>query len=373
MSNEEMQFADPEWQPPGQHSSDPEQKPFNPQPINAPPGEQPGWQSPPREESDRESDYYAGYRAQRQRSYTVPPRQQRRGRTRPWFWIILVLIILTVLSGRPFFIEGGSFVEGFVLENLVFGLLILGILVAVIALLRSRGSVTFRNTSTVETRDFLVGKRPTIIVKSGAGTIRVRTSAESNQVRIRATKQSKGLMSSNTDLQVHYNQRAEDNTIIVDSIHRWSIFGKNSVDYDITVPLITDLELKTDVGKIYVSDVIGQMMLMSDAGSIHATQVSLQGQSKFKTDVGSLNFSGSIDPHGAYKFESDAGSVNITLPEDASFHVDASTDVGSINTDFPLSGQSRMTRTKLSGNVGNPPYATLTMKTDVGSINLKRR
>jgi Putative adhesin len=372
MSNEEMQFADPEWQPPGQHSSDPEQEPFNPQPINAPPGEQPGWQSPPREESDGESDYYAGYRAQRQRGYTVPPRQQRRGRTRPWFWIILVLIILTVLSGRPFFIEGGSFVEGFVLENLVFGLLILGILVAVIALLRSRGSVTFRNTSTVETRDFLVGNRPTIIINNGIGTIRVRSSAESNQVRIRATKQSKGLMSSNTDLQVHYNQRAEDNTIIVDSMHRWSIFGKNSVDYDIIVPLIADLELKIDVGKIDVSDVIGQMRLASDAGSIHATHISLQGQSKLKTDVGSLNFSGSIDPQGTYKFLSDAGSINITLPEDASFHVDASTDSGSIRCNFPIKGQSKISHTKLKGKVGNPPYATLTLKTDVGSITLKQ-
>lgn len=373
MSDEEMQFADPEWQPPGQRGTASEQEPFHPQPINAPPGEQPGWQSPPREESDGESDSYAGYRARQQQSYTAPPKQQRRRRSRQWFWIILVLILFTSFAGRPFFIEGGSFVEGFVLENFIFGLLILGFLVAVIALLRSRGSVTFRNTSTVETRDFLVGKRPTIIVKSGAGTIHVRTSAESNQVRIRATKQSKGMMRSNTDLQVHYNQRAEDNTITVDSMHGWSIFGKNSVDYDITVPLITDLDLKTDVGKIYVSDVIGQMMLMSDAGSIHATQVSLQGQSKLKTDVGSLNFSGSIDPHGAYKFVSDAGSVNITLPEDASFHVDASTDLGSINSDFQLSGQSRMSRKKLNGNVGNPPYATLTLKTDLGSINLKRR
>lgn len=365
MSNEEMQFADPEWQPP-------EQEPFHPQPVNAPRDEQPGWQGPPQEESDGESDYYAGYRAQHQRSYTAP-RQQRRGRTRPLFWIILALIIITLLSGRPFFIEGGTVVEGFVLENFVFGLLILGIIVAVIAVLRNSGRVTFRNTRKVETRNFVVGKRPTIIVKDDFGTIRVCSSGEDNEVRVQAIKQSKGWAGNSTNLQVDYDQRAEDNTITIKSVQGWSIFGKNNVDYDIAVPLIADLELRTDVGKIYVSDVIGQMTLVSDAGSVHATQVSLQGQSKLKTDAGSLNFSGTLDPHGTYKFETGAGSINVNLPEDASFHVDARTDIGSINSDFPLSGHPRNSRTKLSGNVGKPPYAALTLKTDLGSINLKRR
>ena len=371
MSNEEMQFADPEWRSPEQRSGIPEQEPFNPQPINAPVGEQPGWQSPPHEESGSESDYFAGYRT-RQQHYAVPPRQRQRGRTGRWLWIILTLILLTFFAGRPFFVEGGYLVEGFVLENVVFGLGVLAVLIAIIAMFCSRGRLTFKNSSTVETRDFLVGNRPTIIVNNGIGTIRVLSSAESNQVRIRATKQDKGWVSGNSELQVHYDQRTEENTIVVDSMHRWSIFGKNSVDYDITVPLIANLELKTDVGKIDVSDVIGQMRLISDAGSIYATHISLQGQSKLKTEVGSINFSGSIDPQGTYKFESDAGSINVTLPEDASFHVDASTDVGSIHNNFPVSGQSRISHSKLKGLVGNPPYASLTLKTDVGSITLKQ-
>ena len=36
MGKEEMQFADPEWQPPGQLSSTFEQEQFHPQPINIP-------------------------------------------------------------------------------------------------------------------------------------------------------------------------------------------------------------------------------------------------------------------------------------------------------------------------------------------------
>jgi len=71
MSKEEMQFADPDWQSPGQRNSAPGQKPFYPQPVDAPGDERPGWQSPPQGESDAESDSYAGYRARQQRSYSV--------------------------------------------------------------------------------------------------------------------------------------------------------------------------------------------------------------------------------------------------------------------------------------------------------------
>ncbi len=373
MSNEEMQFADPEWQPPTQRSNAQEQKSYNPQPVNSPRDEQTGWQKPPQEEAGGESDYYAGYRARQQQSYTVPPGQRQRRRSSSRFlWIILVLFVLMVLGGRPFFFEGGSLFEGFVAENFIFGLLILGIIIAVIAVLRSRGRVIFRNTRMVETRNFTVDRHPTIIVKDDVGTIRVHSGGESNEVHIQATKQSTGWTGAGNILQVRYDQRAEDNTISVNSEHGWSVFGKNSVDYDITVPLIADLRLRTDAGKIYVSDLIGQMSLVSDAGSIHATHVSLQGHSLLKTNVGSVNFSGSIDPQGAYKFETDAGSINVTLPEDASFHVDASTDVGSIKSDFPLNGQPTVSRTRLSGNVGIPPYATLTLRTDLGSIKLKR-
>ena len=316
MSKEKMQFADPEWQPPGQLSSTLEQEQF---PTQSPREEYQASLGSQHGESEDKSDYFTGYAARQQQHYATPPKQRQHGRTRRWFWIFLVLIILTFFAGRPIFFEGGYLVEGFVLENLIFGLAILALIIAVIAIFRVRSRPTFRNSSTVETRDFLVGNRSTIIVNNSCGAIRVHSSAESNQVRIQATKQNKSWGHVNNDLQVHYNHRTEDNTIVVDSMHRWSIFGKNNVDYDISVPLITDLELKMDVGKIDVSNVIGQMRLFSDAGSIHATHVSLQGKSKLKTDVGSINFSGSIEPQGTYQFISDAGSINISLPEDASF------------------------------------------------------
>lgn len=81
MSKEEMQFADPEWQ---------------------------------------------------------PPRQRLRRHSRRWLGILLILIILTVLAGRPFIADGGYFVEGFVLDNLIVGLGILAFIIAGIVFFRSR-------------------------------------------------------------------------------------------------------------------------------------------------------------------------------------------------------------------------------------------
>lgn len=370
MSDEEMQFADPEWQPPKQRGGSAEQEPYIPQPVNAPRDEQPTHQNlPPQEHS---SDYYGGYRAQQQRSYTIPPGRQQGRRSSPWIWIILAFVLLSLLGGGPFISDGGFFFEGFLLRNIFFLLVFLGIIAAVVASLRNSGRAIFKNTSSIETRTFSVGMHPTIIVKDDIGTIRVHSGGQSSMVSVQATRQSKGWMSNYNNLQVHYEQRSENNTLTVrSSMHGWSILGKNTVDFDITVPLSSDLELKTDFGKIYVNDVMGKMSLVSNAGAIHAAQVSLQGQSKLKTDVGSVNFSGSIEQRGTYKFESDVGSINVTLPGDASFHVDAKTDVGSIHTDFPVGGQSM--RNKLSGDVGNPPYAVLNLKTDVGSVNLKKR
>jgi len=375
MTKEEMQFADPEWQPPGQLNSTLEQEQLNPQPVNIPRKQHQGsFESSNGKtvEKEEEADYITGYKARQQQQFASPPQQRHRRHTWRWLGISLLLIIFTILAGRPLIADSGYFVEGFVLDNLIVLLGILAFIIAGIAFFRSRSRFSFKTDRTVETRDFLVGNHPTIIVHNGCGSIRVLSNTERNQMRIQATKQIRGWGHTNNDVLIHYMQRAEDNTIVIDSMNKWSIFGRSNADYEISVPLMTDLELKTDLGKIDVSNVIGRMKLYSDAGSIYATQVSLQGNSTLKTDVGSIYFSGTIENQGTFKFLTDAGSINVNLPEDASFEVDAKTDVGSIRCNFPIKGHSKKSHTKLQGKVGNPPYATLTLKTDIGSITLKQ-
>src|SRR5215467_10178123 len=95
-------------------------------------------------------------------------------------------------------------------------------------------------------------------------------------------------------------------------------------------------------------------------------------QSILKTDTGSVTFEGTIDPKGLYQFETNTGSVDVTLPGNSSFHLDASTDTGSINSDFPGVNvqHSNFTGGNVNSDVGSSPGATVTLKTDTGSISL---
>ena len=141
MSKEEMQFADPEWQPPGQLSSTLEQEQLHPQPVNIPREQhQRSFDSSNGRtvEKEEEADYLTGYKARQQQQYASPPRQRYRRHTWRRVGILLILIFLAFLAGRPFIADGGYFVEGFVLDNLIVGLGILAFIIAGIAFFRSR-------------------------------------------------------------------------------------------------------------------------------------------------------------------------------------------------------------------------------------------
>src|SRR6266852_5828184 len=105
MSDQEMQFADPDWKPSQQlnnKTNSQEQEEYIPQPINVDYREQNKWGAAP--SSPPQQEGYTGIRP-----YASPPPQQvqggnfrqrpyrRRGRG-PWFWIILALIIIAITS-----------------------------------------------------------------------------------------------------------------------------------------------------------------------------------------------------------------------------------------------------------------------------------
>jgi hypothetical protein len=370
MDDLEMQFADPEWQPPKQRSGLQVPQPEPLRPNGEPPPDQSQWQAPPQPE-DTQHAYEAGYRVRQQQKDDV--QDQRHGGRRSIVPLIIGLLIVLAVFGVIFGKEGFFFFEIGWLRSLILlfaGLAVFGVIISMVAGGRRATSV---NQMPVETRTFLVGSQPTLVIKEEAGTIRVHTGeGESNQVIVQATKQSRGWMSSPDKMQISYAQKGDGNTITVKADGGWSIFGRNSVDFDVTVPRYTDLKLKTDAGKIQVMGVSGQMSLTSDAGSIQATQVMLNGHSTLKTDVGSVTLEGAIDPTGSYELKTDVGSINVTLPGNASFHVVAKTDVGSFNSNFPVASRRDVPGARADGDVGASPHAKLTLKTDVGSINLFR-
>ena len=117
MSNQEMQFADPDWKPSqklGTNNNQQEQEVYTPQPINNDSLEQNKWGSAPSSTPQQE-----GYTGLRPYAGQIPGQMQggnyrqrpysRRGRG-PWFWIILAFIIFSLIGGGSRF--GHSFGPG---------------------------------------------------------------------------------------------------------------------------------------------------------------------------------------------------------------------------------------------------------------------
>src|SRR6266487_3803433 len=323
MSNQEMQFADPDWkpsQPLEEEANSQEQKAYVPQPINADPREQSQWRtappSPPQQGVYAGLPPYAGTAPQQiQGGDYRQPQYRRRGRS-PWFWIILAIIIISLMSGSFGSMNSSRFGFG-------------------------RGPFE-------QSYHYTVSGPPTLVINDASGKIRIVAGSSYSDVTIQAIKQS-NFFGNPKDIQVTPSQ--EGNTItanVQDS-------GPGSVNFEVTVPQGTNVQLKTDSGDVDIEGVTGQMTLATNSGDI--------------------NFDGTIGTSGTYQFQTDIGSVNLTVAPTSAFHIDASTNSGSIG-DFPgLNVQKNIqgSGAKASGDVGGSsqgPSAKVTITTGSGDINL---
>jgi hypothetical protein len=154
MDDLEMQFADPEWQPPKQRSSlqvPPQSEPLRPN--GEPPPDQSQQQASPRPE-DTQPAYEEGYRARQQPNDDM--QEQRRGRRRSILPLSIGLLIVLVVFG-VIFGQGGVFffAFGWLRSFILFfiGLAVFGVILSRVAGGRRSSSV---NQMPVETRTFLV-------------------------------------------------------------------------------------------------------------------------------------------------------------------------------------------------------------------------
>jgi hypothetical protein len=273
-----------------------------------------------------------------ERPYAYP--YMRRRRNWPWVMLIVVLLLVFMTGGALFLVSSLGYTSG--------------------------------STSTT-TQHYTVSANPTIVLNNDTGSIHVRAGVSGSDVTIQATRHT-GWWGNANDLNVTYNQDREGNTVSVnvERPNNGSSFGSSSVDFDLTVPGSAVLQLKTNTGSIDVSGVSGQLVLTSNTGSVQANSGTLSGNSQLITNTGSVTFSGSISQTGTYQFQTNTGSVNVTIPGTSVFHVDASTDTGSINTNFPgvPIQHHQFTGADVHSDVGSAPQATITLRTNTGSINL---
>jgi hypothetical protein len=366
MSDQEMHFAEPDWQPSRAYA--PQQS--APDSLQAPPRNHHGPYAQEQEEGEEEAayaPYEEGYRIHQEndepfQGFRGQSRAQQWGRKKrgAWFWALLVLI-LGILISLPFDFEDLAAI----IPGVLFALVAVLCVLFCVRLLRVKASATISETHT-----FDVAMQPKIVIKNDFGAIRVHA-GEDRQVIISTTKQGRGLLGNPTRASIQYEQNNDKNRINVKARTGWHVLARQQIDFDISVPRLSDLDIKTEAGSITVAGVNGQVNCASDAGTIKVRDVMLRGDSRLKTDAGTVTFDGSLDPHGSYTMTTDAGSVSVTLPAQASFKLDARTDVGGINSDFPVSITRDFPGAKARGEVGFPPYPSLKLRTDVGSINVR--
>jgi hypothetical protein len=377
MDNQEMQFADPAWRPSQQPvgaKPDPREQDNLP-PINdfsyAQPQEQIISPSQGEKINTGGPSYetgYRGYTGQQVGGTRFRP-QQRRWRG-PWAWLILAFLIIVLINGLS---RAGSSIPSFGSPNIDFG---------------NKGQFFDRHKPFRDSQTFSVGSHPTVNINDPVGTVTIQTdpNANANEVTIQTTRQFDGGSNDLNGPQISNG----GNTITVNvNGNANSDFFSKGVDLVVTVPSGSDLNLTTS-GDINVSGISGQMSLtttgsgvitLSQAslngdsslttvdGSINIQDTTLSGQTTLKSASGDVTFAGSLSPQGTYHFESNSGAVSVTLPGNSSFHTNASTNSGSISSDFPEVKTSNNS-TVGSGDVGNPPYANLDIKTDSGSIDI---
>jgi hypothetical protein len=335
MSNQEMQFADPDWKPSQKldaKTGTQEQETFIPEPINADSRER--WNTtpppPPRQEMYTGLPPYAGATPQQPVRGQYRQGQYRRGGRGLWFWIILAFIILSLMSG------------GF---SSVFN--------------RGVGPDFGRmgqphSSSVIEQHPFTVSGVPTVVINGDGGAITVRTSPHTNSVIVQDTKNSGffGNSGDPNDIQVTSSQNGDTITTNVQDN------GQGSVDFTVTVPQGADLQLSTNSG-----------------GDITIDGVTLSGNSTITTDSGIISFNGAIGTSGTDQFTTSSGVIDLNVSADSAFHLNASTSSGSINTgNFP-GVTVNQAGTQATGNVGTASKgqgATVTLKADSGKINVNQ-
>lgn len=313
MSDQEMQYADPEWHPPQEHATS-------------------SVRYEPREPSSPLDD----------REFTMP-----------------VLDSEKLIAPPEHHLKRRTFLSG--------------LLVAGIGLASGLGWLLTRQTpdlpalsqarpaqKRLSANHFTVpigGVQPRVIVNNIAGDVNV-TGAPIDEVVFQTRDQ---LYSPAPEAlsNVTYELSPNEDTITINVDYIRSDESLKNIVLNLQVPSNAALEIHTPYG-IYVTGVSGQMVLTTtrdDAGvNVYGD---LSGNSILHA-VNSIFFYGSLDPHGTYYFECDNGPVMLYLPPDSSFQLQTQAD-GSITNAFK------------SNIVGNPPRAQVTTIAHNGLTAIARR
>lgn len=260
----------------------------------------------------------------------------------------------------------------------------------------------------VETRTFETGATPRLVVRNQNGGTEVRV-GEGTSIRVEATKKATGPNPEQklAGIQLDMNQSGETVRLSYEYNGPRSLLsqGGAAVDFAVTVPRGTLIDVDADNGAITVDGVAAAVNARSDNGAItirnveapivvstnngritlNRTRGRLEAQTnngaleateaqadnlRLESSNGAVTFDGSLS-EGTHTIRSNNGRVAVTLPADQRLRVDIQTDNGRIDSRLSLS-EARVEPRRVTGvlNGGGP---TLTIRTGNGGVTIATR
>lgn len=153
--------------------------------------------------------------------------------------------------------------------------------------------------------------------------------------------------------------------------------GRNSsqnndvnVNFTVRVPAGARFVGRTVNGAVEASALTGDVDARTVNGEV---RLSTAGRAEAETVNGSITASvGRADGTEGLSFKTVNGSITLDLPAGANAELHAETVNGDISTDFSLTGQTRISRRRLSGTIGGGGRP-LDLETVNGSIRIRQR
>ena len=212
-----------------------------------------------------------------------------------------------------------------------------------------------------------------------------------DKVTVRALKQVRAWNKANAkkfakEVQIHVERRGKE--IKIYKKHPKPPSGISiRVTYEIQCPSAVDVNLKasrkidingvegavdarTTNGKIELHGGAGRIHTVTRNGKIEASVTRLTDEGTFVTSNGSVDVEirEGVAPVSA---RTSNGSINLKLPGNFSGQLDAKTSNGRVHSDFPVPLRDKSKR-RLSGKIGKGGAARVELRTQNGSINLRK-
>ena len=189
------------------------------------------------------------------------------------------------------------------------------------------------------------------------GSIKITTGGGAGKIVVTA-KQSDG------DTKIDASQTAPGKVKI-------EVTGRGTVDFEISVPPSSNLDLLCYKCSIAVANLHGPVRARSTDGQISFTGIHSPRVEAHSTK-GNVSFNGNILPSGKYALKSFSGRVDATLPPNADFKLTASSYRGGIDLGgFPLKFDKQSDQ-MVEAACGEG-RATVSLWTQEGSIHLHRK